>query len=350
MAQVPSYMQPQGSYWVGTDGNVYYKADSDGSVTNKGTYLNGTDSVFSSDGVSMRARRIDDPNPQPVQQNNSSSIAGPAPTGGGGGGSSLPTLNTAAISNTQKTLDELPGLLSDALAAEETGYNNTRADYNTQEQQQQGTYDKSTVTNQKNYDGNFMDSIRAGVGGLRGLFQILRGTGAGGGTAEELARDTVGGVTAGDIRDGLDTREENQTQLDDSLGSFMSNLKRKRETLDDTFDNNKRAITRESNQQRQDLYGKIAGFYSDAERTGDATNWLNKAGKLTSAIARDSRTKVSKYDNSPVEVSAPKISAFDAPTQPSVQVATPQQVGSGIFTISDPERRREQEQAAYAGS
>jgi hypothetical protein len=68
---------------------------------------------------------------------------------------------------------------------------------------------------------------------------------------------------------------------------------------------------------------------------------MNRAGNLTSDIAANSKTQVSPYDNTPVVVHAPNLTAFTAPTQPSVVTAPNDgQVGSGIFTIQPPDSKR----------
>lgn len=269
-------------------------------------------------------------------------VQGAATVGAPGGGASPQVLNQAGVMNTQRTINELPALLEAALRAEKTRYGNTVGEFAEQEAGQRKTYDNSVVTNQQNYDANFMDSIRAGVQGLGGLMSLLRGTGAAGGTAEDIARDTVGGVTSQDIRGGADTQKENQVALDSSLGTFLTDLQRKRAMNEDTFANNQSAVRRDSNTQLQDLFGKMAGFYGDAGNTGEANSWMNRAGNLTPSIARDSRVQVSPYDTAPVAVQSPQLTAFAGPTQPSIQASPDGQVGSGIFTMTDPRRRREQ--------
>lgn len=278
---------------------------------------------------------------QPGPTNQVSAPSAPAPE--------RPAFNQAGASNTQRTIDEIPGLLQAALNSEGARYGNVVRDFNTQEQGQRKTYTGSTVNNQKNYDETFMDSIRAGIQGLGGLMSLLRGTGAGGGTAEDIARDTVGGVTANDIRGGADTRQENQIALDTSLSGFLSDLDRRRKANEDVKINNERAIRRDSNTQLQDLFGKMAGFYGDVGDTANANTWMNRGGELTPQIARDSMTQVSAYDTTPVTVKAPELAAFAGPTQPSVTTVPDGQVGSGIFTMSDPRRRRTQQAAAPVG-
>lgn len=333
----------QSTYWIGGDGNIYYGSGQAGApVQNLGSSTKGqfearADGLYDkftdtgAPALTYAAQQIADPSGGGV-------VAGPsAPSGGN---KSAPVLNTGAISATQATIDQIPGLLEAALAAEGQNYGNTVADFNAQEQGQKKTYDESTTTNQLNYDANFMDSIRSGIKGLGGLMSLLRGTGAGGGTAEEIARETVGGVTSSDIRAGADTQKENQVGLDDSLGSFLTDLKRKRDVNEDTRVNNERAIRRDSQTQLQDLFGKMAGYYGDAERTTEANDWMGRAAAITPEIAANSRSQVSAYDTSPIAVKAPEITAFAGPTAPSVQVGDSGQVGTGIFTISDRKREK----------
>lgn len=327
-------------YWIGQDGNIWFKGE--GGVTNRGSATNGqflpTDTGLvdrfadyeGQPGSTIAATRIDDP-----------ALSGGGSSAPTGGTSSGVTLNRAGVDNTQRTIDQIPGLLEAALAAERTRFGNTVNEFNTNEQSQRKSYEAGTVTNQKNYDANYMDSIRAGSKGVAGLMALLRGTGAAGGTAEDIARDTVGGVTANDIRGGADTREENQVALDSSLSGFLSDLDRKRKLAEDTRVNNERAIARDSDTQMQELFGKMAGFYGDAGDAGSATSWMNRAGELTPRIAANSRAQVSAYDTAPVTIKAPELAAFAGPTQPSVVTAPNGQVGSGIFTMTDPRRRRE---------
>lgn len=321
----------QGVYWVGQDGNTYMRTKGMSNAQQWKAPLLSPQQM----GLTL----IDDP-VNPTRRVT-------APSNPTGGGAATPALNVAAVQNTQRTLDQLPGLLQAALEAETTRYGNTRRDFEVQEQQQRGTYDKSTETNQLNYDANYMDSIRAGMKGLSGLMQVLRGTGAAGGSTDDEVREIVGGITAQDIRGGADTQKENQTSLDSSLGSFLTDLERKRRVNDDTFENNKRAVIRENQTQMQDLLGKMAGFYGDAGRTAERDTFMARAGELTPSIAQNSRAAVSNYDTAPVAVQAPKVTAFAAPSQPdTIAVPNDGQVGSGLFTMN---RRRDPNALVAAG-
>lgn len=267
-------------------------------------------------------------------------VPSPTPASGGGGGGgytppSNPPLNTAALSNTQKSIDQLPGILARALASNDQEYQNTQQGFNAQETQQRGQYDKGTTTNQQNYDSNTMAALRAGATGLEGLLSILRGTGV-----ESWANNAVRDTTNADIQTGHNTQQENQTSLDSSLSTFLTDLADKRHQNDVTHQNNAFAARESNATQMQTLYQKLASYYADAGDNATATKYMNMAGDLSAPIAQFGTAPVSKYDTTPVNVTAPTISAFSGPSKPGV-TATPGDNGggNGIFTIGDTRRK-----------
>lgn len=329
----PGASQPQdtqGVYWIGQDGNVW--ASNGGAAQNWGQAISTSANGAQAANGSVMGYQIADPNP-----GNPGAPTAPRQAATG----PAPVLNRAAINNTQLSLDQLPGLLEAALAAEATNYANTTKGFAAQKQQQQGAYDESTTTNQQNYDSNLMSAVRAGSKGLHGLLSLLRG--AAQGTAGDLARDAVTTNVAGDIRTGADTQKENQTSLDSTLATFLTGLKEKEQKAVDTRANNESAIRRDNATQAQSLYKTMADLYSEGGDTNAATDFLGRAGSLTPTIAQNSRQQVSAYDSTPVEVKAPTISAFEGPTQPNVTSVGNDsgQIGSGIFKIGDARRRRE---------
>lgn len=247
---------------------------------------------------------------------------------------STSTLNNAAIANTNKSLALLPDILAHALAANDQSFQNAQHGFDVQEQQQRGQYNDGTTTNQNNYDANTMASLRAGAQGLGGLLSILRGTGVEG-WANNVVRDT----TNSDIRNGADTRQQNQTALDTSLSSFLSDLADKRHSNEVTHQNNEFASRKDNATQLQDLYTKMAQYYADNGDNATATDFMNKAGDQSQAIARYGVAPVGKYDMSPVTVKAPEISAFAAPTQQSINYNGGDTGTGGIFTIGDARKR-----------
>lgn len=251
----------------------------------------------------------------------------PAPT------PAAPVLNTAAIAATQKSIDQLDPILQRALAAEAQNYQNAQHGFDEQEKAQRSQYDKGTFTNQQNYDANLMASLRAGANGLSGLLSILRGTGV-----EDWARNVVDDTTNSDIRDGLNTRQENQGKLDSGLNGFLADLQAKRDRNKQTYQDNQYAAHNDYETQLQKLYQNMAKYYADANQNDQATTYLTKAGDLAPQIAEYSVSPVGKYDTSPVPVRAAEISAFAAPTEQNVSVDSGDSP-AGIFTIGDARKR-----------
>lgn len=318
-----------GVYWTGQDGKTWVK--SSGYNGALGTdWANNQNAVDMINGLS----RISDPNaPEQAPQQ------APAGGGGGGGGTQYKPLNQQLVDNTQGSINSLDGILARALANERNSYANVQGDFNAQEGEQRGQYKQSTDNNMGNYDSNFMAALRSGAKGLGGLMSALRGTGSG----EDWGRETVAGVTANDIRTGADTFKENQTGLDNTLSSFVSDLERKRRAADDTFASNKSAITRDSLTQRQELLNKMAELYGDAGQTATANNWLSQSGALTPQIAQNSVGQVSKYGDTAVPVKAAELSAFADATQPNTAINDGTGgLGAGLFTVGERERRRQQ--------
>lgn len=245
-----------------------------------------------------------------------------------------PVLNQAAVNNTQGSIDALAGILQRALDAENQKYTNAETLFNEQQAGEQGRYDKGTETNQLNYDSNLMASLRAGAKGLGGLLSILRGTGA-----EGWANDAVRDTTSTDIRTGLDTRNENQTSLDNGIGSFLSELDGKRRDNKATWQNNEFAHRGNNASEAQRLYKEMAGFYSDAEDTGNATRLMNKAGEYTPEIAKYSVAPVRGYDASPVKVQAAPVTAFSGAAEQNVNYDGGSNPNNGIFTINNTRKK-----------
>jgi hypothetical protein len=255
-----------------------------------------------------------------------------------GGSPAQQVLNTAAIANTQRAIDELPRLLAEALARNQDEYEQAEQGFDAQEQQQRGQYDQGTVTNQQNYDANLMASIRAGIRGLSGLMSMLRGSR---GTAQDEARRVVSDVTSDDIRAGAETQKANQSALDNSLSTFLTALQEKRGRNKQALLDNESAIRRGNAAEAQKLNEKMAELYASGGDNTRAAEFLARAGEQTPLIAQYSNTPLVKYDTSPINVTAPELTAFRGATQPEVVNPAGErgQIGAGIFTLSDARKR-----------
>lgn len=325
-----------GAYWIGQDGNVWLKSAA--GVKNGGP-ASLYDSMGKWDQVNMNYDRIADPNPPQQSQPQQTSIS--APVGGGSGASSSKPLNQGAIDATLASLRGLDTVRQNALSSADTGYSNAIDALNQQESGQRKSYDENTVSNMGNYDSNLAASLRAGRSGLSGLMAALRGGGGGGNQfARDWVQNTVADTASNDIRQGYETFDDNRRGLDSTLSTFLTDLQGKRRQNEDALVNNKRAADLYDAQQRQGLFQTLAGLYGDAGQTGQADTYMSQAGAQAPRVASNMGAQVSRYDSAPVDVKSPDITAFSAPEQQSMG-ASPDK-SSGIFSMLDPRRRKEE--------
>lgn len=132
-------------YWIGSDGNVWYRA-ADGSTSNMGA----------ASGTSTTANLV---------LNGSKQIADPLPGGSGGstaptnnatGGSSsysapAPVLDQASVDATQSGIDSLATTEATGRANIAGGYDSTIGQYNQEAGRAQADFDENTVTNNQNF-------------------------------------------------------------------------------------------------------------------------------------------------------------------------------------------------------
>lgn len=260
--------------------------------------------------------------------------------GGGGGGSQYAPLNQAAIDAINSSMGQLGTLRDQQLAEEQGKYDNLIKRYQDEAVQNQQKYDTDLLTTNQNHAKNLMQSLYAGSGGLQSLLSILRGQGAGQGTARDLVFDTVGSQTARDIASGDQTRNENASALDNFLNTFLSQDRNRRDEAEQTRRNNENAIRANELTQRQGFYNKLADIYGDAGNTSQAQRYAADAIGLNPDITRLSNRGVAQY--TPVEstVQAPNLGSYSGPTQSGVSASGGQGgLGSGVFTLGDFRRR-----------
>ena len=342
MAAVPQLGTP-GTFWRGADGNVWVAGE--GGTNSAGAWDNNTFNYWKN----RQYKLINDPTGQynPVSGGTTSSSPSGAPSGGGSGGGGG-VFNQAAVDATNASLGSLGTILAQALASAETGYNNANSQFNSQEKLQREQYDEGTLGNMKNYDSNLAASLRAGRSGLSGLMAALRGGGGGGNQfARDWVQNTVADTTSNDIREGFGTYDENRSELDNSINTFLTELKGKRQQNEDTLENNRRAARLYDAEQRQNLFQKLAELYSTGGRTGEASNYLAQAGAQAPVIASNMGSQVSAYDTAPIEVDSPDITAFESPEKQSMTATDSKSGrGSGIFSLTDPRRKERREALA----
>lgn len=268
-------------YWIGQDGNAWYKGD-DGVVKNYGMADAGSDDsqvrIYKEGygNLSIPATRIDDPN-RPADQ--------PAPTTSGDGGSTKPVLNQAAIDNTQKAISSLDTELGVGYKNIDDDFGSIIGRYDQERNRTRGEYEEEGVSNTNDLQRNKQNALVSGAQGLRGLRGVLASIGALSGDGSSLANRAVTAEANQDIGGATETAANNAVALDKAWGRFDEEDQDRRREAETNKVNNRTALEGEVAGKRQSFFQKIAELYGEAGNTGEATNWLNKAGDLNNEIA-----------------------------------------------------------------
>lgn len=179
-------------YWIGSNGNAYVKGPAFKGVADLGkpgtTYEGGLEAPNYKGGMSIEARYIGDPNPQP-------SFSGGGLSGGGGGGSSSApqidpgtvALYDQAIGNTQSAIGRLTSQHASGQKTIDASYKNALNQLLAGKNQAQSSYKNERTQTAQDFVGG-KNTIRSNAGtSLNSLLRILGARGAGGGSAATIA-------------------------------------------------------------------------------------------------------------------------------------------------------------------
>lgn len=132
-----------GTFWRGTDGNVYVAGDS--GVNNAGRWDANSSNYWTNKGFSLSSDPVNGGSYASTPSAITGKLANPMSTGfteiaeigggtsapsGGGGGTARPALNQAGVNLTQASIDQLPGLLESLIGSERQRYQNTENQFN----------------------------------------------------------------------------------------------------------------------------------------------------------------------------------------------------------------------------
>jgi hypothetical protein len=270
----PSLSGAGSVYWVGQDGNVYYKTSSgtsnlgaaQGTGTTANLVLNG-------------AKEIADPNPGNPAMKNTALVTG------GSGGAAAPVLNTAAVNATQQAIDSL-GLEQDTANRNiDSSLTNVMGGYDQEATRNEGDYNDNTVTNNTNFSKNEQNALLSASQGARGLRGTLASIGALGGDGLRLANKAVTTGANADIGGAADTATTNQTNLDKAITNFRDEDKQRRADAQTAAQNQKVAEEGAIASKKQSFYQKMADLFSSGGDNANASKYLGMAGGLNNEIA-----------------------------------------------------------------
>lgn len=255
-------------YWVGQDGNIYYKAGQNNwNVQNMGRYQEtaGTNynNGFDSSAGSFVAQRINDP------------LSGGANTGNGGsGGNYVDT--TAARNSTLGQISSLDTRLANLNQSSKDQLDQLLARYNSEDALAQGQYNDQVTTNEKTRSGNINDALVAAAEGGRGLRSNLSALNALNGTGLLLANRAIARVANNDVGGANETFDKNAKTLNNAWAATEQDQRNRKEEANTDYNNalKKNAATIASS--RQNLFKDMASFFTQSGDNSSAANWLAK--------------------------------------------------------------------------
>lgn len=227
-------------------------------------------------------------------------VSTPAPAAPSG--PAKPQLNQAAVDATYKAVDSLG-------VEQDTGYRNIDdsfgsllSRYNKEAAQNEGDYTEQTETNTNNLTRNKQNALVAAAQGRRGLRGTLASLGALSGDGGVLADRAVTTSANQDIGEAADTFATNAQGLDKAIDRFRDEDKDRRAEAETTRVNQRTALEGSIASKRQNYFQKLAEIFGQADRTGEANDFLGKAGSLNNEIASKSRVASTAF--------APRSAAF----------------------------------------
>lgn len=262
------------AYWIGQDGNVWFKS-ADG-TRNAGKLIKDYGNGFDAELLSAESQRIDDP------------VAQQAPVGSGGS-TTKKVLNGAAVGATQQAIDSLGTELDTGYKNIDDSYNSLTGKYDKERSNTKEDFDESTVTNTQNLQRNKQNSLVSAAQGLRGLRGVLSSIGALGGDGAKLANQAVTTGANQDIGGAVETAATNSRSLDKAWDRFDEEDQDRRREAETAKINQRTALEGSIAGKRQNFYQKMAELYGDVEDTGNATRFLDMAGGLNNEIASKTR-------------------------------------------------------------
>lgn len=272
-----------GIYWVGGDGNVYFKGPGGNAapVKNMGA-ARGSSTI--SNLILNGASEIADPNPGGGGGGGST----PAPSSPNGGGSAPAPKpdrsNSIALQNAG--LEALGGQTQAGLSAIDKALARLLGQYSEEAEANEGVYGTQSTTNQQNLQRNKQTAYVNASQGRQGLFGTLSSLGALSGSGIDLANRAVQRGANEDLTGASDNFSENQSNLDTAIGTFRAEDKRRRGDAEFSAGNAKTNVQGEAAKQRQQFYTQLANDYAQMGNDAESKKFATLAAQQFPEIAK----------------------------------------------------------------
>lgn len=288
-------------YWLGADGNVWFKGSA--GVQNMGKPVAGgatrspyrpgvNPKGFDAERGSAEATLIADPNPPRAK-----SAARTAPqnpnarqpsTGGGGSAPAEPAKvdRSGNIVVQRAGLDAVDAQTNAGIDAINRALNNLLGDYSTEAATNEGTYRTQSDVNQGNFQRNKQSALINAAQGRRGLFGTLSSLGALSGSGVELANQAVQKGATEDLTGASETFGANQSSLDTSIGQFRQQNDRRKREAEGAAENARTNTRGNAARDRMQFLSNIANDYSAMGDEATAQSYRQQVSALYPEIAK----------------------------------------------------------------
>lgn len=277
--------QSGGIYWVGTDGNVYYKGPGGNSaaVKNMGA-ARGTSTI--SNLTLNGASQVDDPNPGGGGGGAPQQSAPARPNGGGRAAPAPKPDRSNSIALQTAGLDALGAQTQAGLSAIDQALARLIGQYDTESGANEKLYGDQSTSNQQNLQRNKQTAYVNASQGRQGLFGTLSSLGALSGSGIDLANRAVQRGANEDLTGASDNFSENQSNLDTSIGTFRQEDKRRRSDAEFSAGNAKTNVQGDAAKQRQQFYTQLANDYAQMGDDGNSKKFASLASAEFPNIAK----------------------------------------------------------------
>lgn len=280
-AQTYTPTSSKGVYWVGQDGNVWFKRG--GVTTNMGKYQSGGAGNFSSANGSMMATRIDDPNPQGGGQTLAATDTNSS-FGGGGGGSSAPVkkLDSEQLASLDSLLGSFETIRDRAEKKARIKRNTSLQEKEDEREREEGKYESGKVSTLQDFAEAKTDTDVNTRNTLENLISSLSTLGLGGSRA--LTRQILDAANMSN-RKANATQAKNSQELDASWNEFDIANEQDVDKINDQFGYDVGEAERSYLQDKQDTLYKKADVYNAVDDTSGRSKYMKKARGLDKMIS-----------------------------------------------------------------
>jgi len=269
MGTVPAGSRDGDVYWIGQDGNVWYKDVSAGTTVNMGTPQQAQVWNLGLNG----AQEISDP------------VAGGDSTLGAstfGSGTTAKALDTAQLSSLDSLISSLDTIKNQAIQKAAIKRDTTLREKQEEKEREEGKYKGKKLSTLQDFSGAKTDTDLNTRNTLENLVSSLSTLGLGGSRA--LTRQILDAANMSNRKANV-TQATNNRELDSSWNDYTVGNENDIKKIQDQYGYDEGEATRKYLQDKQTALYKKADVYGAAEQTAERDRIMNEGNSINSMIA-----------------------------------------------------------------